>query len=147
VAGAFSSAFSSAFDVGAAAPVEETPAVGADVALGGGWGAPVGGRGGRVDFDERRKIADQLRDLYREVYAKTEQQPASEAAEEAAALVSEYAPAKGPDLPPPQTVDWALIAQEGAAAVADFRAALIRIQEMLAEQDDEDAVLVLMLAD
>jgi hypothetical protein len=120
-----------------------TPEAPTQTALGGGFGTERQPR--RIDYVERDRIANQLRDLYREVYAKAK--PDSAAADEAAALVSNYAPAKGPDLPPPPTVDWVLIAEEGAQAVAAFREALIRIQEMLAEQDDEEVLLILMLAD
>lgn len=86
-----------------------------------------------------------MRALYAEVYDKAKS--SEPAADQTAALVAKYAPAKSPDLPPPAMIDWALIAEESAGMIAAFRGELIRIQQMLAEQDDEEAFLLMLLAD
>lgn len=106
-----------------------------------------GGVSGRPDHTERKRIAAEIRALYRDVYDK----PDVAAKEEAAALVAAYVPVNAPAIPPPALIDWEMLADENAAMIAVFRAGLLHIQEMLAarlaQQDDEDATTVLLLAD
>jgi hypothetical protein len=96
--------------------------------------------------DERKRveIADELKALYREIYETAK--PDSDTADRAAAVVAEYAPVKAPDFPPPDLVDWALIASEGVAAVAVLRNQLRDIRRELARiAADEDDIEVLLL--
>src|SRR3990167_3751166 len=91
--------------------------------------------------DERKRveIADELKALYREIYETAK--PDSDAADKASAVVAEYAPVKAPDFPPPDLVDWALIASEGVAAVAALRNQLRDIRRELARiAADEDEI-------
>lgn len=130
MAGAFSSAFSSAFDGGADQVVPKDT----HVAAGGGFW-----RGG-ADERKRQQIADDLRALYRELYERPE------VAEEAAEVVVAYAPVSAVEIPPPEAIDWDLMASEGAAAIA---AALGQLRDMLRETNrlmaEEDDIEVLLM--
>ena len=97
--------------------------------------------------DERKRdqIAEELKALYREIYEAAK--PDSDEADKAAAVVAEYAPVTAPDFPPPDVIDWTLIASEGVATAAMLRNQLRDIQRELARiSSEEDDIEVLLLA-
>lgn len=161
---AFSSAFSTAYDIGTAPPPSPPPA-----AIGGAFSTGYdGGRrrdqiSARVDYAERDRIAAELRDLYRDIV-----EPAAEAVPEAIQqaagdLLAPFAPVSAPSVPPVDAVDWTGIAEDARvlrrirATLADLVvetrvAAEQRASEMAAAEaerllraDDEEAIAVLLM--
>ena len=94
-----------------------------------------------VDYEERRRIADEVRALYAEIYDRRELPSEAEAVEEVAALVATWAPVSAPDLPPPAVIDWA-----GMIDDAEF---ILRLTERLSalqamRRENEDITLLLL---
>lgn len=96
----------------------------------------------RVDFESRNEIAAELRAEYENLFPKAEKN--AEAAEEVAEAVGQYAKLNAPLLPPPNLIDWVLISQQSIAVLIALRAALDAVALRLAEQDDEEAILLLL---
>lgn len=102
------------------------------------------------DFDERDRIAAELRARYAGIYEDVAED--SPAAAEVAAVVARYAEGDA-DLPAPDDVDWKAVAEDGRRAVMAMRAALDemdrRIEALKAdldEMEDEDDEWLLMVA-
>lgn len=133
---------------------ELPPAAPTVTRVGGGGSSPTyrPGTSGRPDFEERERIADGLRSLYAAVYAAVdgrEDVPAEQIADSAAAVVAEYTPTSAPDLPPPSTVDWQAIAEDGRQAIMRVTVALKRLEakarEIAADNDDDEEAAALLL--
>jgi len=99
----------------------------------------------RVDFEKRTEIAAEVRALYAELYRA---RPDAETADEAAALVSAYAPVSAPDLPAPEQIDWQALAEE-QAKVAELVSMVDALRTMIERirverQEDEDLSILLL---
>ena len=119
-------------------------------------GPPIPGGGpspSSIDYRKRERIAEEVRALYREIYEKA---PESPIADEAAELLADYTPARSPDVPSPQSIDWEALAErmaEDRSTIEALRASLLALRSRLvidqrrikAMNDDEEAILSLML--
>ena len=151
--GAFGSAWGGSWGSGAAPTPTPEPEAEVTTGVRGGFGGrdvrvEQYGRDGltaRVDFEKRTEIAAEVRALYAELYRA---KPDPETADEAAALVSAYAPVSAPDFPAPDQIDWQALAEEQAkvaelVSTADALRGLIeRIR--VERQEDEDLTILLL---
>lgn len=109
--------------------------------------------GRRIDYDERRRIADEFKALYSEIYAAAPEE--STAADEAAALVASFVPTNAADFPAPDVVDWEAIVQDqtnlamvltalrGIAQALAIESA--RRAEIAAQFSDDEAAIAVLL--
>lgn len=97
--------------------------------------------GGVIDYDERKQIAAEFREIYADLYERKEQLSPDEI-EIVAESVSEYAPVNAPDMPVPAVIDWGGMVEQQERLVL-----LVEQFKMLqrALDDEEDDLTVLLL--
>ena len=107
----------------------------------------------RIDYRERDRIVEEIKEIYADLYRKVEED--SPIAIEVAAAVAKYADDDAADLPAPSDIDWAALAEDGRVAEMRLKSALEALERELAalkarraEQldDEDDEEMLLMVA-
>ena len=116
-------------------------------------GAAGSGFTARIDYRERDRIVEEIKEIYADLYRKVEED--SPIAIEVAAAVAKYADDDAADLPAPSDIDWAALAEDGRVAELRLKSALEALERELAalkarraEQldDEDDEEMLLMVA-
>lgn len=91
------------------------------------------GMSSRIDYEEREKIAAEVRELYEQVYRDKDRVP-SEAVEEAVEVVEDLTASGSEEIPAPYQIDWIRLTED-QVILLEFRLRLYELSEYLDELD------------